>query len=324
MKGSVRGLVGDVGGTNARFALVDEQGHIRFPKSYACHDYSSLAEIIEEYLATTAGKRRPPRAALAVAGPVVEGEIQFTNLDWGVSETDLVVAFEFEDVSLINDFAAQAMAAPRLGADDLRQIGPTLKGASECPIIVLGAGTGFGVAALARMTHTEVSVATEGGHAGFAPFDEVEVEVWRRLKARYGRVSIERVLSGQGLYDLYRALADIRSRSADLPDERAVFAAGQSGDVLAGEALARFCDILGGVAGDLALTYGALGGVYVSGGIAPRLLDRIGAGGFRARFEDKGRLTEYVRTIPTFVIVHPYAALVGAARELEQLERGGL
>ena len=323
MKGAVSGLVGDVGGTNARFALVDEEGHIRFPKSYDCHAYSSLAEIIEEYLATTAGKRRPARAALAAAGPVVDGEIQFTNLDWGISETDLVIAFEFEAVSLINDFSAQAMAAPRLGSDDLRQIGPLAKGASECPIVVLGAGTGFGVAALARKTHAEVSVATEGGHAGFSPYDEIEVEIWRRLKAKYGRVSIERVLSGQGLHDLYCALADIGRTNAELADEKAVFAAGQQGDPVAAAALDRFCDILGGVAGDLALTYGARGGVYISGGIAPRMLDRIADGGFRARFEDKGRLTEYVRAIPTFVIVHPYAALVGAARELEQLERGG-
>lgn len=323
MKGAARGLVGDVGGTNARFALVDEEGHIRFPKSYACHDYSSLAEIIGEYLATTAGKRRPTRAAIAVAGPVVEGEIQFTNLDWGISETDLVIAFEFEAVSLINDFSAQAMAAPRLGAEDLRQIGPAIKGSVDCPIVVLGAGTGFGVAGLARTSHLEVSVATEGGHAGFSPSDETEVEIWRRLKAKYGRVSIERVLSGQGLYDLYCALAEMERQNCELGDEKAVFAAGQSGEPVASAALDRFCQILGSVAGDLALTYGARGGVYVSGGIAPRLLDRISAGGFRARFEDKGRLTEYVKAIPTFIMVHPYAALVGAARELEQLERGG-
>ncbi|HEY9218996.1 MAG TPA: glucokinase, partial [Phenylobacterium sp.] len=254
MKGAARGLVGDVGGTNARFALVDTEGHIRFPKSYPCQAYSSLAEIIEEYLETTAGKKRPARAAIAVAGPVVDGEIQFTNLDWGISETDLVIAFEFEDVSLINDFAAQALAAPRLGADDLRAIGPQIKGTLECPIVVLGAGTGFGVAGLARTEHNEVSVATEGGHAAFAPNDELEVEIWRRLKAKYGRVSIERVLSGQGLFDLYNALADMEQKNAELSDERAVFAAGQAGDPVASMALDRFCEILGGVAGDLALT----------------------------------------------------------------------
>lgn len=323
MKGQVRGLVGDVGGTNARFALVDQEGHIRFAKSFACQDYSSLAEIIETYLASTAGKRRPTRAAIAVAGPVVDGEIQFTNLAWGVSETDLVVAFEFEAVSLLNDFAAQAIAAPRLDPEDLRQVGPPIRGAAEAPIVVIGAGTGFGVAGLARRPHNEVPIATEGGHGAFAPCDEIEVEIWRRLKARYGRVSIERVLSGQGLYDLYCVLAELDGASAELADEKAVVAAGQAGEALACAALDRFCGILGAVAGDLALTYGARGGVYVSGGIAPRLIDRIATGGFRARFEDKGRLTDYVKDIPTFVILHPYAALVGAARELELLERGG-
>jgi len=324
VKGYAVGLVGDVGGTNARFALVDQEGHIRFPKTYLCANYTSLIDIIAEFLETTAGRKRPPRAAIAVAGPVVDGEIEFTNLDWGVSEVDLVAAFEFEAVSLINDFAAQALAAPRLGPEDLRRIGPDVKGAEGCPVAVLGAGTGFGVAGLARYDLGDVALETEGGHAGFAPADEVEVEVWRMLAARYGRVSIERVLSGQGLSDLYQALAGIEGSPAELADEKAVFAAGLAGDRLAGAALDRFCAIMGGVAGDLALTFGARGGVYISGGIAPRMLDRLAAGGFRRRFEDKGRLSDYVAAIPTYVMVHPYAALVGAARELEKLERARL
>lgn len=319
MKG-IHALVGDVGGTHARFALVEPDGHLRYPKSYACQDYASLGEIIEEYLTTTAGRRRPTRAAIAVAGPVLEGEIQFTNLDWGVSETDLVATFEFEAVRLINDFAAQALAAPRLEAEDLRLVGPQLRGAANQPIVVLGAGTGFGVAGLAQSDHGDVEVATEGGHAAFAPVDEIEVEIWRRLKAKYGRVSNERLLSGQGIHDLYAILAELAQKPVAFPDEKAVFAGGQAGDETAVAALDRFCEILGSVAGDLALTYGARGGVYVSGGIAPRLLERIASGGFRRRFEDKGRLADYVRDIPTFVIVHPFAALVGAARELEQME----
>lgn len=320
MKGGLAGLVGDVGGTNARFALVDEEGHIRFPRIFAARDYPSLSDIIAEYIGTTVGRKRPPtRAAIAVAGPVVDGEITFTNLDWVVSETDLVATFEFEAVNLINDFAAQALAAPRLDEEDLKPIGPRLRGSENCPIVVLGAGSGFGVAGLARSNLDEVAVATEGGHAGFAPTDDVEVQVWRRLKEIYGRVSIERLLSGPGLYDLYRTLAEMESVNSELPDEKAVFDAAGHGDVLAGKTLDRFCGILGSVAGDLALTYGARGGVYVSGGIAPRMADRLAKGDFRRRFEDKGRLTEYVRQIPTSLIVHPYPALVGAARELQQL-----
>jgi glucokinase len=315
------GLVGDVGGTNARFAVVDAQGHIRNPRVFPAADYASLSDVIEEYLESTCGRRRPARAVIAVAGPVLDGEIEFTNLDWQVSEGDLIVNFGFEAVKLINDFAAQALACPVLDKDDLRPIGPALRGGSDCPVVVLGAGTGFGVAALARADRADVSVATEGGHAAFAPTDEIEVAVWRRLATRYGRVSVERLLSGQGIFNLYQALAEIDGFEAPLPDEKAVAKAGAEGDPLAAATLDRFCAILGSVAGDLALTFGARGGVYVSGGIAPRLIDRLASGAFRARFEDKGRLSDYVRQIPTSLVLHPYAAIVGAARELRQMER---
>jgi glucokinase len=316
------GLVGDVGGTNARFALVDAQGHIRNPRSFLCNDYPNLTAILEEYIETTAGRKRPPRAVIAVAGPVLEGEIEFTNLDWRVSEGDLLAHFEFEAVELINDFAAQALACPMLDGQDLRILGSNLgRGAHDCPLVALGAGTGFGVAALARSERGDVAISTEGGHAGFAPTDEVELALWRRLQAQYGRVSIERILSGQGLYDLYCVLAELSGQPAALPDEQAVTTEGLVGDALASEAVDRFCRILGSAAGDLALTFGARGGIFVSGGIAPRIAERLAAGGFRARFEDKGRLSDYVREIPTFLVLHPYPAIVGAARELEQMER---
>jgi glucokinase len=321
MKPQYVGLVGDVGGTNARFALVDAQGHVRNPRIFAARDYASLADVIAEYLETTAGKKRPPRAVIAVAGPVLDGEIEFTNLDWQISEGDLLAHFEFEAVKLINDFAAQALACPRLHPEELRVIGPKLRGGADCPIVVLGAGTGFGVAGLARADRGDVAIATEGGHAAFAPTDELEVEVWRRLTARHGRASIERLLSGPGLYELYTAMAAIEGQDAPLTDERAVTVAGNTGDALASAALDRFCGILGSVAGDLALSFGARGGVFISGGIAPRLADRLDSGGFRARFEDKGRLAPYLREIPTSLVLHPYPAIVGAARELEQMER---
>jgi glucokinase len=322
MRSQWTGLVGDVGGTNARLALTDGQGHIRNPRTFPCKDYTSLADIIAEYIETTAGRKRPPRAVLAVAGPVVDGEIEFTNLDWTVSEGDLLAHFEFEAVELINDFAAQALACPLLEGPDLRVLGPTLhRGSRESPMLALGAGTGFGVAGLARSERGDLPVPTEGGHAGFAPSDDVEVEIYRRLAAKYGRVSIERILSGQGLYDLYTILAALKGQAPALEDEAAVTREGTVGDPLASETLDRFALILGAVAGDLALTFGARGGVFVSGGIAPRIAERLAAGGFRARFEDKGRLSDFVRDIPTYLVLHPYPAIVGAARALEQLER---
>jgi glucokinase len=321
LKAQFEGLVGDVGGTNARFALVDPQGHIRHPRSFPAKDYASLADVMAEYLEQTCGRRRPPKAVIAVAGPVLDGEIEFTNLDWQISEGDLLAQFEFEAVRLINDFAAQALACPLLEPDDLKPLGPPLRGAEMAPLVVLGAGTGFGVAGLARGERGDLAVATEGGHACFAPCDEVEIEVLKRLRARYGRVSIERLLSGPGFYDLYRALADIEGVGVELPDDKAVVAAAAEGDRMAGVAADRFCAILGSVAGDLALTFGARGGVFVSGGMAPRMGERLVEGRFRARFEDKGRLAPYVAQIPTSLVLHPYPAIVGAARELAQMER---
>ena len=322
MKVHYTGLVGDVGGTNVRFALLDAEGRVRNLHVYPAANFASLGDVVADYLERTMGRnRRPPRAVIAVAGPVLDGEIEFTNLDWQVSEGELLAQFEFEAVKLINDFAAQALACPLLTAESLKVLGPRLRGGADCPMVVLGAGTGFGVAGLARSERGDIAVATEGGHAAFAPVDEVEVEVWQQFGTRHGRVSIERLLSGRGLFELYGVLAGMRQAEATLEDEKAVFDAAGKGDALAGETLDRFCGILGSVAGDLALSFGARGGVFVSGGIAPRMADRLAAGGFRARFEDKGRLRTYVEQIPTSLVIHPYPAIIGAARELGMMER---
>ncbi len=321
MKPQFSGLVGDVGGTNARFALIDAEGRVRNLQIYPAANYATLGDIIADYLERTVGGKRLPRAVIAVAGPVLDGEIEFTNLDWQVSEGELLAQFEFEAVRLINDFAAQALACPLLTGDSLRPIGPKMRGGADCPMLVLGAGTGFGVAGLARSERGDMAVSTEGGHAAFAPSDDVEVEVWSQLRARHGRVSIERILSGRGLYELYVVLAGLKQADPVLVDEKDVFEAAAKSDPLANETLDRFCGILGSVAGDLALSFGARGGVFVSGGIAPRMADRLVNGAFRARFEDKGRLTPYLEQIPTSLVLHPYPALIGASRELAMMER---
>jgi glucokinase len=322
MKVQYSGLVGDVGGTNVRLALLDAESRVRNLHVYPAANFASLGEVIADYLERTMGRnRRPPRAVIAVAGPVLDGEIEFTNLAWQVSEGELLAQFEFEAVRLINDFAAQALACPLLTTECLKVIGPKLRGGADCPMVVLGAGTGFGVAGLARSERGDIAVATEGGHAAFAPSDAVEFEIWQQFSARHGRVSIERLLSGRGLFELYGVLAGLREAEASLEDEKAVFDAAAKGDALAGETLDRFCGILGSVAGDLALSFGARGGVFVSGGIAPRMADRLATGAFRTRFEDKGRLRAYVEQIPTSLVIHPYPAIIGAARELEMMER---
>ncbi len=310
-----KGLVGDIGGTNARLAMVDEDGHLRHPKTYATKDYGSLTEIVATYLETAMGRKRPERVVLAVAGPLVDGEIELTNIDWRISEGELVGAFEFEKVRLLNDFGAQALAAPHLPADSLRRIGPDLRPSPTCPIVVVGAGTGFGVAGLVHSDRGDLVLQAEGGHASFAPSDDVEIEIFRILKARFGRVSIERILSGAGMVDLYAALCELAGETPHLTTAQAITT---SKDAQALATVARFCAILGSVAGDIALTYGARGGVYIAGGIAPQIQDPLMQGDFRARFEAKGRMSSYMADIPTTLITHPYAALVGAARALDQ------
>jgi glucokinase len=315
----MEGLVGDIGGTHARFALSEGRPAIREPRTYNVSDYPTLEAIIEAYL-NDVGGRRPTLAVLAVAGPVTNGEMEFTNLNWRLSEMALREKAGFSGARLINDFAAQALGAPRVESKGLRRIGPDVTGQAQGTIAIMGPGTGFGLAALAYDGPRETVLATEGGHAGFAPFDEAELEIWRILRRRLGRVSIERVLSGPGLYDIYLALAEINGRAPRLNDEREVHRAGDGGDELAAGALDQFCAILGSTAGDIALSLGARGGVFITGGVALKLADRICAGGFRDRFESKGRFDSYMRAIPTQLVLEPYTALIGAAALLATLE----
>ena len=320
----VEGLVGDIGGTNARFALAtirDGRPAIREPRSYANRDYASAEAAIEAYLAEVGVARTPDAVVLAVAGPVTDGAADFTNSDWVLSEPRLRSTAGFRLARLINDFAAQALGAPRVAADGLRRIGPEVEGDPDAPVAVLGPGTGFGLAGLVRVAGREAVVPTEGGHACFAPCDDLEVEIRHWFIRRHGRVSIERVLCGRGLYELYLALGEIQGVPAPQADEKQVQATAADGsDPLAAAAVDRFCLILGATAGDIALTMGARGGVYVTGGVAQRLADRIVAGGFRDRFEDKGRFRDYMRAIPSVLIVEHYTALIGAAVDLGRLE----
>jgi glucokinase len=316
----MEGLVGDIGGTHARFALTGAgETHIREPRTYNNRDFSSLEAVIAAYLKDVQPAHAPRATVLAVAGPVTDGAIRFTNLDWEISEERLRREAGFGEARLINDFAAQALGAPRASPGGLFSIGPDLPGAHDATLAVLGPGTGFGVSALARDGRSEMVLATEGGHAGFAPGDELEVEIWRWFRSRHPRVSIERVLSGPGLYELYCALAEIRGEAASLADQLQVQAAAGKGDPLAAATVDRFCEILGSAAGDIALGLGARGGVYVTGGVAKGLAERIAAGDFRRRFEAKGRFETYLRAIPTWLIMEPYTALIGASTVLGSL-----
>jgi len=308
------GLVGDIGGTNARFALVDFDGpdpQLIEPTSYKGQDYGSAEDAIEHYLAKM-GVKHADQAVVAVAGPIEHGTVHFTNSDWKLSEDSLRRAGGFRSARLINDFTAQALAAPRLAPKDLRQIGP-LPTSGEGDLAILGPGTGFGAAGMVRRHGVETPLTTEGGHIGFAPTDDVEIEILRVLIKRFGRCSIERILSGPGMEDLHVILGEIDGRKVDELTAKQITEQGVAGHGCCRVTIDRFCAILGASAGDLALALGARGGVFIAGGIAPRIVDLLDKSGFRERFEAKGRLSDYTRDIPTHVVMNPHTALIGAA-----------
>jgi glucokinase len=312
------GLVGDIGGTNARFAWID----LHYPGSgpqaaldLRAREHATVQHAIGAYLEQAAVGRRPAHVVLAVAGPVENGAIRFTNMNWCFSEADLLAA-GFSSARLINDFAALAHAAANLSEDATRSIGGPATGPRDQSIAVLGAGTGFGVSALARDGRSEAVLATEGGHVGFAPTDDVEIEILRRLGARFGRVSVERILSGPGLCNLHRALCEIDGQPDVVDDPAEITRRALEGDEPARRTVERFCAIFGSVAGDFALALGARGGAFIAGGIAAGIVDELERSAFRSRFEDKGRFKTYMQAIPTRVIVRPHAALAGAAQVL--------
>ena len=317
-------LAGDIGGTHARFAIVDRGD----PARWRLHDwldlsdsFASFAETLRHYLNRIEPRRVPEVIALAVAGPVVGGRVSLTNRNWHISESELRSS-GFLAAHLINDFAALAYAADRLEHSDLRCIGPDIFGVPEGTITILGAGTGFGVSCLARYRGHPVPLATEGGHIGFSPQGMEEVAILDALARRFGRVSVERILSGPGLENLSRALDEIASRAVRDLSAADIVEQASRGDVDCRKALSRFSSIFGAVAGDIALAHGARGGGLIAGGIAGKIETYLTQGSFRERFEAKGRLSSFVKSIPTRLITNSDAALVGAARAAEEIELG--
>jgi glucokinase len=313
-----RVLVGDVGGTHARFAVVEpsEGGPWRILYRGDLTDrFPTFDDALRSYLERSGLTRQPPLAAIAVAGPVVAGSAQFTNRGWEISERALR-EFGFERALLINDFAALTLAVDLLDEKHLHTIGPGIKGVERGTITILGAGTGFGASCLARYGDRAVPMPTEGGHVSFAPGNAEELAVleltWKQNQL--GHVSVERILSGSGLEHLYRTLEQLAGRASPSLTAAEISAAALRGESGPRAALTMFCSIFGAVAGDLALAHGSRGGVYVAGGIAEKIEEFLIKSPFRRRFEDKGRLAAYVAEIPTKLIVNPDIALLGAAR----------
>ncbi|PZO03143.1 MAG: glucokinase [Alphaproteobacteria bacterium] len=309
-------LVGDVGGTNARFAIahmIDGKPVLEHHESFPASEHPTFLGGVKAFI--DGCEVKPTGGVIAVAGPVTDGTIDLTNSPWQVSEIELAT-LGLNPVRLINDFEALAWGAPVVPEDQLASLGGPDEGAENAAIAVLGPGTGFGVSALARDIHgNEIAMPSEGGHACFAPGDAVEDEILRILRRRYDRVSIERLICGPGLLNMHRALAEIDGRETHIDDPAQITTeAMENPNSACGATLARFCAVLGAVAGDIALTTGARGGIYIAGGIAPRILPFLQASPFRERFERKGRFADYMAAIPTKVILHKHAALLGAAR----------
>lgn len=309
-------LVGDIGGTNARLALVRpgsvELEHIR---TLPCADYDNLDGACEAFLAD-AGVAGLTRACLAFACPVQAEQIRMTNNHWSFSRTAMQQALGLEQFRLLNDFTAMALGMLHVQPHELVAIGggESLPGSAR---LVIGPGTGLGVSALVPAGDEWVPLATEGGHVSFAPTDELEVAIWRSLRDQFGRVSVERILCGQGLVNLYRAIGRYRALATPLSQPAEITAAGLAGDALAQEVLARFCRILGEQAGDAVLTVGGRGGVYLCGGILPRMRDFLLSSAFREGFEAKGRFVDYMGQVPVWLCTAEYPGLLGAAAGLD-------
>jgi len=323
-------LLADVGGTNVRFALADlARAQPLLGDSirrYRVADHASFTDAALTYLGESGAA--PRHGVFAFAGQIRDGEVQVTNHAWTVARERVRGELALDSLRLINDFAAMSLCVPLLVESDLHRIGtplpPSIDGAHARTFAVVGPGTGLGVGALLLRDGRFAALETEGGHTSFAPRTELDMEILRRLQARYGRVSNERLLCGSGLSNLHEALGEIHGTlGGRLSPEEITQRAAAGSDPACDDAIEMFCELLGAVAGDFVLAFGAWDGVYLAGGLPPLLRGWLDRGGFRRRFEDKGRFAEQLARTPTLAILHPDAGLLGAAA-CASVDRGRL
>lgn len=310
-------LVADIGGTHARFALCTSVHDIDKISVMAVADFPTIVQAITHYLHSI-GDPSVTHAVIGIANPILGDHIKMTNFPWEFSIEATRKALGLKKLHVINDFTALALSLPYLPANELRAIGGG-QAVPGTPLGLLGPGTGLGVSALipgAKGSWTPL--AAEGGHVSFAPCDEREQLLWQQARKEHSHVSMERLVSGSGLQFIYRELcrqagSDVRDYSPADITERAM----ADRDRHCRDALDTFCAILGTAASNLAVTLGARGGIYIGGGIIPKLGDYFATSPFRARFNDKGRFSDYLAAIPVWVITGQYPALLGAAALLD-------
>ncbi len=310
-------LIGDIGGTNARFALLDpKRPGFQSAMTLQCADFASADDAIRHYLSSLSAQD-PQVICLAVAGPVVRNTVNVTNNHWRLDGKEIAGDFGIEAVRLLNDFEAVAYSIPQLGSGGAQVIGlpiqrPVLD--DDFKVAIVGPGTGLGTAGLIRRGQAIIPIVGEGGHVGFAPQSRLQVQILDALHSRFERVSVERVLSGSGIENIHWALTSIHAEPECSLAAPEIFAKSRDeGDRLATEAVKVFFEVLGQVAGDLALILGATHGVYIAGGIAKRYPAMLHSSAFREAFDDKGAHRALMERIPTLLITHDEPGLVGAA-----------
>ena len=309
-------LIADIGGLYARFAIETSYGEFAQQRSLRCADFPSFEAAMAAYLASL--KSAPvAHAALAIANPVDGDQVRMTNYHWQFSIEETRVNLGLDTLVVVNDFTSLAMALPRLGPQDFRQVGPG-QAVKNSVIGLLGSGSGLGVSGLIPSGDGWTSLGSEGGHASFAPSDARESAVLNYMWRQFDHVSFERLLSGPGLELTYMAIAELnKTQVKALSAPEITRCALEDKDPLCTQTLEVFCNMLGTAASNLALTLGATGGIYIGGSIVPRLGEFFDRSGFRSRFEQKGRFANYVGQIPTFVITAPEATFLGASAILD-------
>jgi glucokinase len=303
-------IIADIGATHSRCALVDYEGRVLAAEKFDNAEYESLEKLLQAYLQRRRATDQPSRAAIAVAAPILSDQIQMTNLAWSFSQLGLQASMRLRRLFVVNDFEALAWGLADFDADSRAQIGGG-QSAEHSPFGVLGPGSGLGVASLIPVLDGWQAIAGEGGHVTLPASTSEQAEIIEIIRERHEHCSAERVLSGPGLVNLYEAVLQISGEKRPTVQAADVTSSAQRGDPLASKALSLFFDFLGTVAGDLALTIGARGGIYIAGGIVPRVLEVMRQSRFRKRFESKGRYRSYLSEIPTFVITEPIPAFRG-------------
>jgi glucokinase len=311
-------LVGDIGATHARFGLVSPAGKLLHSRTLSDEDFPTIDDALAAFLAERGALPMPRQGAIAIASPITGDQVTMTNHPWNFSIRGLRDRLGLDRLEIINDFTALALALPRLTPNDRLVVGGGAA-AAGAPMGVLGPGSGLGASGLVPSGNAWIALTGEGGHATMAPATDGESAVLDRMRRHFDHVSAERALSGPGLVNLYNTLAELdgvpaKGYTAAQITDLAI----RTEDPLCVETTTMFCAMLGTVASNLALTLGARGGIYIGGGIVPRLGQTFINSPFRERFEAKGRLQPYLAAIPTFVVTHPLPAFLGCTALLSQ------